>query len=270
MNKEALLNSNYFIGDIKNPDNFMGINDDSLSYDEDGVIHLTCRQVKTKMMGNYYITYNSTSCLDPTPTLTSFLSGGDSHSPEILFKEFLMTPTTLVDVYNFLFINPLRGNGLQILIFESDETVVDYCHIICQYLAGIFGCDINFIDKMYRPNVKGESFYKGCNQTTAMSNIRRIRDEKLLIEFKSFCAYGADNALSNLTVYLSSFDAAALIYLYNLIFPNEPLPPDNYTTGRLKEIIIGKTIENLPRNNFNNLVVDGYSDFFDYVEEFDE
>ena len=79
--------------------------------------------------------------------------------------------------------------------------------------------------------------------------------------------YNSSESVSNLTVFLNSFNFHELIYLYNLVFPEAPLPPDNYTTDHLKQIIIGRVTQNMPENRFNNLFVS--DEYIDLLSQYD-
>jgi hypothetical protein len=63
---------------------------------------------------------------------------------------------------------------------------------------------------------------------------------------------GYDESLSNLTVWLNTFKPDQLMHLYELLFPNDPLQPGNYTTDHIKQIIIGRVSDNLPKNPFGS------------------
>jgi len=268
---ETLLNANYYIGDIRGPEGLVNLNDDSLSYADDGSIRVV-RSEMSRAIGRYHIKYDKNVTLDPTCFISTVLASThqESRDPRELFIDFLKTQDSLINVYEFLFQNEIKGNGLQILIFNDENTIKNFCDIICDYLSSVFGCDILFIDPNYRPNVKGMPQYKGCDKETARRNIMQIRDMKLLRDFKLYASYNAENTLSNLSVFLSSFDCPSLIHLYNLLFPNEPLPPDNYTRGQLQEIVIGKTTKNLPRPALSNILFADSKDFFDYTENYDD
>lgn len=274
---QTLLNANYYIADIRFPDGMLSIGDDSLLYNSDGqirVVNESPRHGTAIVGGRYFIKYDSNATLDPSMFVSQILMsmGADYQNPEELFEKHLNSSETLINVYDFLFKNKAEGNGLQIVIFDDEDTVKNFCHMICEYLSSVFGCNIIFIDPVWRKDVKGVEKYIGCDESTAIRNIMKIRDMKLIRDFNIQCLTSSsiDNTLSNMNVFLSSFDCPSLIHLYNLIFPNDPLPPDNYTTSQLKEIIIGKAIDNIPKPNLNNILFADSREFFDYIDEYDD
>lgn len=182
------------------------------------------------------------------------------------FIHHLNSTDTLISTYDFLFEHPLKGNGLQILIFSDDSIIPEYVHVVCGYLAQNFGCDITYIDPQYRPNVKGHAEYKG-DKVFAMKNIKDIRDAKLILDFNAAISQSSGEAMSNLTVFLNSFDANQIVYLYNLLFPDDPLPPGNYSSHHIKQIIIGRVSSQIPKNPLSNIFFT--DDFMKMIEEYD-
>ena len=260
---QTLLNANYYMGDTRTPDGSVQLSD-SLKYNEEGqlVVESSVDNMPSPSIGRYNIKYGSGE-LDPTPYITNVLVGiGETYAdPYQRFIQHLNSTDTMVSTYDFLFSHELKGNKLQILIFRDDEIIKDFGHIICSYLAYNFGQDITFIDPMYRPDVKGQNQYVG-DKNVGRKNIDDIRDAKLLINFnQAVCQTGRDECFSNLTVYLNAFNPQQLMHLYNLLFPNDQLPPDTYTTEHIKRIIIGRVSDQIPKSNFQNIF---FSD--DYIK----
>lgn len=262
---QTLLNANYYMADVRTPDGNVHLGD-SLRYDEYGQLVIENAiepSLLSPAIGKYNIKYGSGE-LDPTPYITNVLVGiGETYAdPHKRFIEHLNSTDTMIATYNYLFRNELRGNGVQILIFSDDSLVEEgFVHIVCGYLAQNFGCDIDFIDPMFRPNVKGQTQYKG-DKEFAKKNIKDIRDAQLLIDFnQTISAVGSDECVNNLTTFLGNFDIYQIMYLYNLLFPEAPLPPDNYTKEHIMQIIIGRVSSQIPKNPFSNLML---SD--DYLE----
>ena len=252
---QTLLNTNYYMGDTRTPDGSVHLSD-CLKYNEEGqlVVDHSVDMMPSPSIGRYNIKYGSGE-LDPTPYITNVLVGiGESYAdPHKRFIEHLNATDTMIATYDFLFSHELRGNKLQILIFRDDEIIKEFGDIICSYLAYNFGQDISFIDPMYRPDVKGRDRYVG-DKNVGQKNINDLRDAKLLIDFnQAICQTGSDECFSNLTVYLNAFDPYQLMHLYNLLFPNDPLPPDMYTTDHIKRIIIGRVSEQMPKTSFDNI-----------------
>ena len=264
----TLLNANYYMADIRTPDGSVHLAD-SLRYDENGQLTIDnhIQSGFAPSLGRYNIKYGSGE-LDPTPFVANVLVGiGEGYTDPIdRFLQHLNSSDTLISTYSFLFEHQLRGNGLQILIFSDDSIIEDYVHIVCGYLAQNFGCDITFIDPQYRPNVKGQAEYKG-DKVFATKNIKDIRDAKLLMDFNAALSQSSGEAMNNLTVFLNSFDANQIMYLYNLLFPDAPLPPGNYSTHHVKQIIIGRVASQIPKNPLSNMFFT--EDFMKILEEYE-
>jgi hypothetical protein len=269
----TLLNANYYIADVRTPNGLINFAEDSLKYDENG--QLTVENQITiphtmMAMGKYNIKYGNGE-LDPTPYIANVLvSIGEEYTdPVDRFIKHLNDTDTVLSTYNFLFKNQLQGNGLQILIFNDEDTVKNYVHIVCEYLAHIFGCDITFIDPQCRPEVKGKATYKGIEKSIAEKNIMDIRDCDLLISFNQAVTHTTDfsSCVNNLISFLSGFDFPQTVHLYELLFPNDPLPPDNYTAEHIKQIIIGRVSSDAPKNNFNNIILT--EDFNKFLERYE-
>lgn len=249
MDKKTLLNANYYIADIRSPDGNVQLGD-TMKYNEDGQLVVDPIISPLRAMDAYNIIYGNGD-LDPTPFITYTLvsTGATYQDPRDRFIKHLNSTDTLISVYNTLFRKPLKGDGLQILIFANDDIVADYAFLVCGYLASNFGVDITFIDPQFRPNIQGQTEYHG-DKEYAKKNIVELNDAQLIIEFNQAVSQcGGAEAIGNLTSYLNIFDVRKLIYLYNLIFPNDPLPPDNYTSEHIKQIIIGRVTANMPKNN---------------------
>lgn len=267
----TLLNANYYMLDITSPDGNVHISD-GLKYDDNGQLTVTndTIEVSPVTINQYYIKYGNRE-LDPAPFVTTTLmcTKNEFNDPYSLFQKHLNNTDTMLAVYEFIFRHELRGNKLQILIISDDETVCDFGDMICQYLAHNFGADITFIDPSYRPNVHGQSTYTG-DKAFAQKNIQDIRDAQLVIAFNQILSQtGYDESLSNLTVWLNAFDFNNLIHLYNLLFSNDPLPPDNYTADHIKQIIIGRVAQTLPKNSnpFQNLYMS--DEYFKLLEKYE-
>lgn len=271
MTPETLLNANYYMADIRSPDGTAMLND-CMRYNADGqlVNDTSVMHIIPPSLNQYNIKYGNAE-LDPTPFMAQVLvSIGESYTdPTDMFLRHLNNTDTMIAAYDFLFGNELRGNKLQIMIFKDDEIVKDYVHIVCGYLSQNFGFDILFIDPMLRPDVKGVVEYHG-DKNAAMGIINDIRDAKLLIAFnQAISQSGSHECISNLTVYLNHFNAYQIIHLYELLFPDDPLPPDNYTTDHIKQIIIGRVSERIPKNTnpFNNIFLS--EDFIKTLERYE-
>lgn len=248
--KDTLLRANYYICDIRSPDALSQVND-SYKYNEDGQLVPVndISYIPTKGMNQYNITYG-TGELDPSPYITNTLLGISQYDdPVNRFIAHLNSSEIKGQTYNMLMRKHLRGNGLQILIFANEDIIKEYVHIVCEYLSYNFGFDIIFIDPQYRPDVLGKSEYHG-DKVFAQQNIKNIQDMQLVLEFnQAITQCGGAESIGNLTTYLNAFNAQQLVYLYNLIFVNAPLPPDNYSAEHIKQIIIGKVVSDMPKQS---------------------
>ena len=269
MSAEDLLNANYYIIDQRSPDRVVDLSD-QMRYNEDGQLVVEpARSNGVVSLGTRYNVKYGTGELDPTPFMCDMLvSVGETYAdPHDRFIKHLNNTDTILSVYQFLFKSQLRGNGLQIMVIYDDNIVEKFGHVICEYLSKNFGADIKFIDPIYRKNVVGNQEYFG-DKAYAEKFIRDVRDMELLMAFhQAVSMSGYSESVSNLTVFLNSFNFHELIYLYNLVFPEAPLPPDNYTTDHLKQIIIGRVTQNMPENRFNNLFVS--DEYIDLLSQYD-
>ena len=246
MDRDTLLQANYYIADVKNQQNNIAFND-SLRYNESG--ELVFEKTPTALIPSftkYNIRYGGGE-LDPTPFMTTqLMTGGVSTEPMEAFIRSLYHSETIAEVYNFLYGDPPKGNGLRILIFYDEDTVRNYAHIVCEYLAKNFGEDITFIDPTYRPDVKGQSQYIG-DKAYAQKTIHDLQDYTLLSQFnQAITQLGYDASMNNLSVWLGAFDAPALGHLYELLYPNDPVPPGKYSADDLRTIILGRVSEDIP------------------------
>lgn len=266
---EMLLNANYYIADCNSPTRMVNMAD-GFRFDEFGRLiedHGTVNVDPMHALGKYNIKYASNSGgLNPEPFRAECLMGvqDDYSSSYDKFIKNLNSPDTMLDVFNFLFKDPLRGNGTQVLVYYDDPNLLNYGNIVCQYLAYNFGVDILFIDPQYRPNCRGYVQYTG-NKQVGEKTIKDIRDYGLLLNFsQTVSATGLYNSTSNLTVFLSEFTFDQLIYLYNLLFPDDPLPPGNYTTDHIRQIIIGRATDGMCKQpHLNNLFTHDWSAMLD-------
>lgn len=252
MNATELLESNYYIADVRNNPSMFQYGQ-QLHYNEQGQL-VSDIQPNMSMPGisRYNIKYGNGE-LDPSPNMTTLLATHEINEsdPKESFVRHLSQTETLANVYNFLWGDPPKGNGLKILIIYDEDTVREFGYIICGYIAKNFGEDVSFIDAQYRPQlVKGTSFYKGDKQYAAKT-IHDLQDYLLLMNFNQVITQmGYDESVNNLTIWLNTFNPQSLMHLYELLFPNNPLPSGNYTTDHIKQIIIGRVTDGLPKNPF--------------------
>lgn len=253
-NLDTLINANYFMLDVRSPNGVVEMGS-SIHYGVDGKLEVS-QNVSTanSCYNTYNITYGKDE-LNPMPFMVHSVIGAEiCADPMERFLNHLNNTDTFLAVYNALFRRELRGNKLQIIIISDEDIVINFADTICEYLARNFGADITFIDPQYRPNVKGKIQYVG-DKVRAEKVIHDLRDVQLIMEFNSaITQLGYDESLNNLMVWLGTFDFNKIMHLYNLLFPNDPLPPGHYTIDHIKQIIIGRVSRSIPkRQSISNL-----------------
>ena len=187
------------------------------------------------------------------------------------FQKYLMEPSTIGQVYAWLHdpVNAPQGNGLMIIIINEEDHVRVFGHTICQFLSQCLGEDIDFIDAQMRPQlIPGYPKYQG-NKAYAERLLRDQRDYALLSNFTQMLSSFGSFSQQNIATFLDALNPPGLMHLYELLFPHEPLPPGNYTTDQVKKIIIGKSMERVPKQamipnlNTSNVYLDSLTDEID-------
>lgn len=270
---ERLLNANYYIGDQKATNGYVHVND-AVDLDEFGQIVRNSSVKETSSFGGcYYIHYST--CLDPEPFRvdTSLIIGtglDTTISSEERFINNLNQPETFLNVYQFLFKYPLEGNGIQVLMINDDQNITRFGHIICQYLSTNFGADIIFIDPKFRKDCRGFEQYTG-NRELGLKTIKDIRDYELLYNFdQSVNMSSYTGSLENIMAFLSGYDFNELMYLYNLLYPNDPIPPGNYTEAHIREILISRATTNLRNDHImSNLLMNNWTSMLERMDRED-
>jgi hypothetical protein len=273
LDRDTLINANYYILDQTRPDRAATLHD-RLDIAPDGTLMMQESTTSASSMGKYNVKYGAGE-LDPTSFMTSLTQGihNQDNTPYEMFLNQIMKPSIMLAVYQFIFKDKVRGNGLQIGIICDDRICQYFGHIICLYLSKNYGCDINFIDPKYRKNTIGREFYPG-DKIIAQKTILDLRDLESINYFKAALTQTTyDESVNNLRVWLSYMGFQQLIHLYNLLFPNDPLPPDNYTVGDLIEIIVGRSLEAMraeqkeTNNDFGSLLY-STNDWYETVERY--
>lgn len=267
---DVLLNANYYMADIKSPSGSVNLQD-SLSY-VNGELVVTSETVQSvNAIGSYNIKYCPNTFLSPDCYFTSLLTGDAKGGSDNIdwFINHLNKTDTMLQTYKWLFMDEPKGNGQQILIYNSEAAVANTVYLVCEYLSMNFGCDIVFIDPVYRSNVKGKRQYTG-DKAYGQQNIMRLRDYALYKAFHDHVTEaGYYEGSGNLITYLSSFDTTGLLHLYNVVFPNEPLNPGYYTDEQLREIIIGMAMRHIPRRHVENLIIND-ADYEDLIGQYSD
>ena len=270
---ERLLNANYYIGDQKATNGYVHVND-AIDLDQFGQIVRSNSVKETSSFGGcYYIHYST--CLDPEPFRvdTSLIigTGADTTiSSEERFINNLNQPETFLNVYQFLFKYPLEGNGIQVLMINDDQNITRFGHIICQYLSTNFGTDIIFIDPKFRKDCRGFEQYTG-NKELGLKTIKDIRDYELLYNFnQSINMSSYTGSVENIIAFLSCYNFNELMYLYNLLYPNDPIPPGNYTEAHIREILIARATANLRNDHIlSNLLMNDWTSMLERMDKED-
>lgn len=270
---ERLLNANYYIGDQKATNGYVHVND-AVDLDEFGQIVRNSSVKETSSFGGcYYIHYST--CLDPEPFRvdTSLIIGtglDTTISSEERFINNLNQPETFLNVYQFLFKYPLEGNGIQVLMINDEQNITRFGHIICQYLSINFGTDIIFIDPKFRKDCRGFEQYTG-NRELGLKTIKDIRDYELLYNFdQSINMSSYTGSLENIMAFLSGYNFNELMYLYNLLYPNDPIPPGNYTEAHIREILIARATANLRNDHImSNLLMNNWTSMLERMDRED-
>lgn len=277
MDLEQLLNANYYIIDQSKPTGIANI-DDCHRMNSDGAICYEptldfSQAYQSGGIHRYFIKYDTS--LNPTP-FVSIVSAGiknDFSTPEERFASYLKQTDTQIAVYQFLFQDKLNGNGLQIMIMRDDMNIQRFGDIICCYLSQVFGADIKFIDPQYRPNTRGRIEYVG-DKNYAKQHIMDLRDAMMLSAFEAMVSMSHfGDGMNNILQFLNPMDITQLIYLYNKLFPGDPLPPGNYTEEHIKKIIVGRVIDSTGQRKemvtLSNLGVN-FDAFDPAVEEYEQ
>lgn len=264
MDRQTLKDANYYIIDVSNSNTrLVNFNKEVVFDPETGqqvIREIPVPNQHHQSISQYHIRYSpGAGGLDPRTNILSSTSGTtigsdytnngiDEAKALKIYQDYLMEPDVIGAVYDWFHgdYNAPRGNGLMIAIICEEDNVRVFGHTICQYISNVIGDDVEFIDPQVRPlMVPGFPNYKG-NKEMAEKILRDQRDSRLLkqlIENVSMMGYAETR--SNFMTFLNMLGPAQLIHLYELAFPNDPLPPGNYTTDQLKRILIGKTSDKL-------------------------
>lgn len=293
---EDIRNANYYILDCRSPSGNASLVD-QVEYDEETGTMVPVKDTPGifSALSKYKVFY-STDELDPTSLSTQLLTGIKSYSSDPIenFLKRLSTTASMISIYDFLYLN--KTDGLKILIYYNPTYAAVYGHHVAKFLARNYGSDITFLDAVSRgpaakekyrlqhPNVSmddldrmfpekyGQSFFPGDTER-AKKVLSDILDANIVINIRQMLtAFGPEESTNNLIAYLAPLsDFKSIIKVYELLFPNNPLPPGNYTVDQIKEIIIGKATESMSSDTsiMNNLYTVNDFDFKNYFDEED-
>ena len=278
LDRDTLLNANYFLVDQIKPTGHAGFGEDIPRIGEDGSItyepsmELDFNIPQAQGIHNYFIHYSDVLNLQAFFGATAASRKNDFSRPQDKVIARLRDTSTEISVYQEIFQPKLQGNGLQILIMQSDQ-VIQYCgHIICTFLSEVFGADINFIDPQYRPNVSGKIQYAG-NKAYAQKHIPELRDAILRLRIDTMLdTVKMGGGYANLEAIFNSPEIGIneLFHVYHLLFPNDQLPPGNYTTAHMKQLIIGRLMDATGKRAEMKTAKDLGFDFYAFDPVFDQ
>lgn len=255
MDYEQLTNANYYVIDVSAGGNRVKF-DKEVVYNSDGSSYIKEKPVINNMpsITKFHVVL-SEGWLDPSVAIINTIDNNQRISQLTnmdnlkIFQEYLKRPDVIGNVYDWFYGNSQnapRGNGLMIVVINTEEHVRVFGHTICEFLSQYLGEDIEFVDAQMRPEwVPGYPRYKG-NKEFAERILRDQRDYQLLEEFKSGISF---HNIENITAIVNCMSPQKLMHLYELLFPDQPLPPGNYTTDHIKKIIIGKTMDMMPEQS---------------------
>ena len=270
MDAQSLVDANYYIADQLSRDGNV-IADETYMRNPDGqlTIQPTVRQYTSSSVSPYHLTYGTDS-LSPASLNSQIVQDTYGQPPHVVFAKYLRTPQVMIDTYNTLYAKKPVGNGLRILIFERDDSV-PFIHVVCEYLSELFGEDITFIDRIYRNDIPGFQQYTG-NKMNAVKTFQQIRENQLLLDIQNLVTtfqYGSASR-ANLEVYFDAFELPALFHIYEILFPNDPLPPGQYTKDQMVYTITSRIVAQVPRTALSNMMVNmGVDDVDDIGALFD-
>lgn len=257
LSTKQLVEATYYVPDSSSLEIKRGMNmklTDRVKFNEFGqLVHETGYLNQNTTISSVEI-HSYCPSLDPLAFSTSLLEGTDNYkNPEDRYAASLKKDSTLNAIYDFLIKQPPRsGNGERIMIYEHYRSLWEFGFIIAEYLSTYFGLDIIYIDRIYNPYIKGNKKYYG-NEENMKKTIQVCSDRELVSAVTNAMSgtFGLDENLSNITVFLNCLKWNKLKRLYELLFPDEPLPIGNYTETRMREILAGK-LSDRSSNIFKN------------------
>ena len=283
MDIKALMEARYYIADVSNrSQNQLNFHKEVI-YHDDGTQEIVNKPHVSSSISRFDIVY-SDGWLDPTwainqTTSNAIGSGSLEHQyedPVKLYIKKLQEKPTIMGVRDWLYgrlTNASKPRGMRIIIINDEDIVKMFGHVMCSYLATFFGEDITFLDPKYRPQiVPGYVTYQG-NKQFSNKLMRDLGDYELIQTIASLITQcGYDMSINNLTTFLSNMDLPTLFYVYEKLFPTEPLPAGNYAQDQIVRIIAGKCAEKLdvvyPQQRENALnTIDMYMNQIDAMLE---
>jgi len=253
MDHQQLLGANYYVCDVSNSAARTVSFNKTTEYDSNGNLMIHETPVMTGPSMTRFNIHYSEGWLDPSANVLNRANGKSMNVTTLtngvmidLFREHLIDPFTIGNVYSWLYgsMNAPKGNGLMIIIINKEDHVRIFGDTICKYLSRFFGEDIEFVDAQFRPQlIPGLTHYAG-DKAFAEKVLRDQRDYSLGASFMQMVSgMGYSETRANLMAFVESLPPPQLMHLYELVFPNEPLPPGNYTTDHVKKVLLGKAMD---------------------------
>ena len=246
--KSVLLNANYYIADCKSPSK---VNDETDTYfDEIEQRWIQKSKPRTIEATQFNIKYGL-GCLNQSSYVTSLMSDGVDPEADVCKRiiERMYSLNTMQEIFEDLYLAQRKGNGVLFVIYYSDEYIINFGHLTAEFLAYNFGEDITFVDPTYRSYVKGQSVYKGDKERAKFVEAQ-LREASMFVGYKAALKKienGEDiiTCIEGLTEHMKSFTFNDCVQLYNILWPNDPLPRGNYTVEQLKDLIITRSVDNV-------------------------
>ena len=250
MTREELLNAQYYIADKVGITHFSG----STQWDPETEQYIEIPN-NVEQASPFLIKYaNEMNSLNMSPYFTTSDIDIDrlvgDKNPIVRFVDSrLKNEAVQLSLYSE-FIANIRKDKLVIVIFMDECTVRYGAGLVCELLSQEFGQDITFIDPQYRPYVRGRVTYVG-NKEHAENVITELRKKMMITSFMaSVSKNNIESGNANIEEYLSSFEEIPdAIYLYNSLWPDDPLPAGNYTLGDIKEMITQRALSEQAPNH---------------------
>lgn len=247
--KSVILNANYYIADCRSPGNVKQ-SAGTIKYVDGEWINLdeeTTNNDHLKRTSQYNVKYGN-DCIDPAPYVTTLIS--DTYDTEdgmqIRMRKTMESFVNMRSQMEEIYTPVRRGNGLLFIIYMHDDNIVNFGDIICQHLVDHFGEPITFLDPKYRPNVRGKVLYE-CHDMNYVHKVNReLNDAITVYDFLAAVGQSPDieGSVNNMSTFLAGIDKVQdMIHLYELLWPDEPLPVGKYTLEHVREIIMGKILD---------------------------
>lgn len=269
LTKEELLNAQYYILDLRDPVGVAIDSRDHLEFDEDKGKYVGVSAIYNDIRpatSEYNIIYDAEGKFDPMHHCSILMNGSEDRAISDFINK--INQNSVLYYMNSMF-KTRKGNCLQIAIFYSDRLVKYFGHITCEYISKNFGYDIKFIDPMYRKSVHGRFEYKGDKAfaealNKSLEDWHIIDTVRLNVENNS-----KEEAQYSLYTTFRKYTWEDMIHAYELLFPDDPLPPGNYTTEQLVDIVVGKATlysKNVQNGVLQNLYTTN-SSFMNYLDD---